>query len=74
MKNTYKIILGSAFAIAIIGGAYVNRPRIEVTAEATANATSTVIVPTSTISVSRETIATSTAKTADVAPQWEVLR
>lgn len=48
MKNTYKIILGSAFAIAIIGGAYVNRPRIEVTAEATANATSTVIVPTST--------------------------
>lgn len=68
MKNTYKIILGSAFAIAIIGGAYVNRPRIEVTAEATANATSTVIVPTSTRIVSRETSST-TADVATSAPQ-----
>lgn len=68
MKNTYKIILGSAFAIAIIGGAYVNRPRIEVTAEATANATSTVIVPTSTRIVSRETSPT-TAEVATSTPQ-----
>lgn len=66
MKNTYKIILGSAFAIAIIGGAYVNRPRIEVTAEATANATSTVIVPTSTKTI---VTPTTTADVATSAPQ-----
>lgn len=57
MKTTYKAILGSALAIAVIGGTYVNRPKIEVTAEATANATSTVIVPTSTV----QTVTTSVA-------------
>lgn len=66
MKNTHKIILGSAFAIAIIGGAYVNRPRIEVTAEATAYATSSVIVPTSTKTI---VTPTTTADVATSAPQ-----
>lgn len=64
MKNTYKAILGSALAIAIIGGAYVNRPKIEVRAEANAYATSTVIVPTSTKIVTVEA-----TTTPDVAPQ-----
>jgi len=67
MKNIYKAIIGSAIVIAIVGGVYVNRPKIEVTASATANATSTVIVPTSTIQTVKTV--TSTTKTADVASQ-----
>lgn len=64
----HKFIIGLALAIAVLGGAYVNRPKIEVTAEATANATSTIIVPTSTSQiVSHETSVATT--TPDVAPQ-----
>ena len=67
MKNIYKALIGSAIVIAIVGGVYVNRPKIEVTASATANATSTVIVPTSTIQTVKTVTTTSVAP--DVAPQ-----
>lgn len=66
MITIAKYVIGIAIAFAILFGLYVNKPKIEVTAEATANATSTVIVPrqpTSTIEISRETTTTSKGDT-----------